>query len=236
GHGPGRGDPPIAAVDETGGRRVEAGWLALRETRAGPQAAGNLARAVALVVPEPQDVEMVGGRVGIDLEVDGSAGVDTDVGGEALDTGIAGTRDPPIGRWGSGLCLLAGDDAGHGRAAWPRGGDSQGCRQHAHKRHQRNGPATSQPPRQILKHAASPLTGSVCRLVPLDDEYLAHSTGRLPQIRPSRTQRRMSQVQITRALIPSGNYADAAMPQVEHTACTAAGPTRRRGWLAHGSR
>ncbi len=84
GHVPRRGDAPVAAVDGLGRDVVDAAGLVLREGGARGDR-GDLARAVALVVADPVDVDRVGRGVGLDLEVDTLADVDRDVGGEALD-------------------------------------------------------------------------------------------------------------------------------------------------------
>ena len=55
----------------------------------------DLARTVAPVVPEPEDRDRVRRRIGVDLEVDPRPDVDADVGGEALDGVVPGTRRCP---------------------------------------------------------------------------------------------------------------------------------------------
>ena len=94
-----------------------AGWLRAVDRHAG----GDLARAVAAVVAQAQDVEVVGGR-GVDLEADRLPDVDAHLRREALDGGVAVAGDLPVGRGRAGLGVLARDRVGHGRRAGVRGG------------------------------------------------------------------------------------------------------------------
>src|SRR5262249_36092057 len=83
--GPGGGHGPVAGVDQPGGGVGQGVGLVLLEDLGGRDG-GDQAGAVALVVAQPVDVDVVGGqRRVVDLERDGLAVVDADVGGEALD-------------------------------------------------------------------------------------------------------------------------------------------------------
>ena len=116
---------PVAGV-------VEAGRLGLGQRRRRLDRR-DLARAVAAVVAHPVDVEAVVGRVGVDLEVDGLALVDADVGGEALDVRVAGAADVPLARRGARLGVLADDRVLDRRVA---GGGSGGGGAHPQTNHQ----------------------------------------------------------------------------------------------------
>src|SRR6185312_16812182 len=86
---------PVAAIGEAVGDIRVARRLCLGQARRGCDSP-DLACPVAAVVPHPVDVEVVGDRRGVDLEVDRLATVDADVGGEALDAGIAAAADVPL--------------------------------------------------------------------------------------------------------------------------------------------
>ena len=59
---------PVAAVDQPGRRVVQATALRLRECCGGHNTGGDLAGAVAAVIPHAIDVEAIARRAGIDLE------------------------------------------------------------------------------------------------------------------------------------------------------------------------
>src|SRR4029077_4820052 len=81
---------PVAAVNEPGRGDVvgpivrQAAGLGLRGRGRRLQVRDDLARAVSLVVPDAQDVDMVRSRQGIDLERFGLSGVHAHRCGEAL--------------------------------------------------------------------------------------------------------------------------------------------------------
>src|SRR5438034_5007348 len=91
GHGVGRHRPrgrhrPVPAVDQPGGRGVVlACRLGLRERGGRLHIRYDLAGAVALVVPDAQDVDVVRGGRGVDLEGFGLPHVHAHRRGEALD-------------------------------------------------------------------------------------------------------------------------------------------------------
>jgi hypothetical protein len=76
--------------------------------------------AVAAVVAEAQDVEVVGAGGRLDLEVDRVALVDAHLRREALQRLVAVLVDLPLARRRAGLGVLAGDLIGHGRRAGVR--------------------------------------------------------------------------------------------------------------------
>ena len=95
-HVPAVGHRPVAGVDQAAGGVEERLRL---DRRVGVGPFGDLARAAAAVVAEPEDLDLVvaaGAAVDVDLEVDRVAGVDADVGGEAFD--LVAVFDVPIGR------------------------------------------------------------------------------------------------------------------------------------------
>ena len=108
GHRPAARHGPVAAVDQTGGRVVEAVRLVLRQCGRRIHAR-HLARAEAAVVAHAVDVEAVGRRVGADLERDRGAAVHADVGRETLDARVATARDVPLARRTAGEAVLRDD-------------------------------------------------------------------------------------------------------------------------------
>jgi hypothetical protein len=133
---------PVAAVDQPRSRVVETVGLGLRQARRGCDGR-DLACPVAAVVAHPVDVEVVGGRRGVDLEMDRLATVDADVGGEALDAGIAAAADVPLALGIARLRVLADDRvldrgvAGGGPCELRTG--SERCGQEEPERRQRDG-------------------------------------------------------------------------------------------------
>ena len=116
-------DRPVAAVDEAGVVR-EAGRLGLGQ-RCRRSHGGDEACTVPLVVAHPVDVEPVGRRIGLDLELGGPAPVHADVGGEPLDAGVALARDIPTARWVAWQAVLGLD-----RVRWGSAGGTR-CQGHA---------------------------------------------------------------------------------------------------------
>jgi hypothetical protein len=133
---------PVAAVGQAARRLGQAGRLQgrrrCRERRDQP-------RAVALVVADPEDVDVVraadrgAGRIRVvDLEVDGLPVVDADLGREALQRRVAGAADLPDAGRLAGLRVLADDRVGAGTAGIRRGGsagDRADPRRADHRRH-----------------------------------------------------------------------------------------------------
>ena len=76
----------------------------------------NFACAGASVIAHPVDVEMVIAGVGIDLEIDCLPRIHTDIGGEALNTGIATSADTPI--CAAGELVFASDGIGTCRSCY----------------------------------------------------------------------------------------------------------------------
>ena len=113
-----RGDGPVAAVDQAGGREALAGGLRARAGRR--QVLRHHARPVAAVVAEPQDVdvEVRGGRG--DLERDRLALVDAHRRREALDRLVAVPVDLPLAARHARLRVLARDGVDDRRRAWRR--------------------------------------------------------------------------------------------------------------------
>ena len=70
---------------------------------------GNESGAVAAVVAHPVDVEPVGRRRRVDLELDGLAPIDADPRREALDRGRARAADVPLGRGAPRQAVLSLD-------------------------------------------------------------------------------------------------------------------------------
>src|SRR5262249_193778 len=66
----------------------------------------------ASVVGDGVDGDLVGRGVGLHLGVNRLSAIDADVGGEALDGGIASAVDVPLARRRSGVLVLAGDGVG----------------------------------------------------------------------------------------------------------------------------
>jgi hypothetical protein len=154
-HLPGRRDGPVAAVDQTGRRVGQAVRLDLRQREA-LRERGLQAGAVAAVPAEPVDVDPVGDGVRLDLEVDGGALVDRDLGREALDRRVAGAVDVPGVQRRAGpfvlgsqrdraACPVRGDadqDGEHGRGQH----DGQETAQTTHRHHARSGPSANRRP------------------------------------------------------------------------------------------
>src|SRR6185312_17062372 len=87
---------PVPAVHQARRRICQAGRLGLRQRRGGFYG-GHLASSHSGVIPHPVNVDAVRARVRFDLERDGAALVDADVGGETLNgriACIAGTHIP----------------------------------------------------------------------------------------------------------------------------------------------
>jgi hypothetical protein len=70
---------------------------------------GDLPGAHAAVVAEPVDVDAIRAAAAVDLERHRLAGVDADVGGEALDLQVARSVDVPFGRWIPRLAVFRDD-------------------------------------------------------------------------------------------------------------------------------
>ena len=149
-------DAPVAAVHDARRLRREAGRLAARRHR---HAGGDLARAVAAVVAQAQDVEVVGGG-GVDLEADRLPDVDAHLRREALNGGVAGAGDLPVGRRRAGLRVLARDRVGDGRRARVRGGmaarGQQRQRGRGSNEHEDQTPCDGHGLRQASGHARTP--------------------------------------------------------------------------------
>ena len=111
-HRPGRRHGPVAAVDLAGRGVVEARRLALRKRRRRLHRGDDLPRAVAPVVAEPEDVDVVVARRRVDLEVLGLARLDAHRGREPLDRGVARSVDLPVARRIAGQLVLAHDRVG----------------------------------------------------------------------------------------------------------------------------
>src|SRR5215831_11590517 len=75
----------------------------------------HLAGAVALVVPDPQDVDVVRASRSVDLEVFGLAHVDAHRRGKALDRWVSRAAHLPVTGRVAGQRVLTGDHADHGR-------------------------------------------------------------------------------------------------------------------------
>ena len=99
------------------------GWFVAVVAVAGIVA--HLSGALPSVVAEPVDVDAVGRRRGVDLELHGATLVDADVGGEPLDAGVADSGDVPFGGGVSGFAVLGHDGVGR-RVAWTRGAGGEG--------------------------------------------------------------------------------------------------------------
>src|SRR5262249_42680590 len=95
-----------------------AGGLGLRERGGRLHTADYLGGPVALVVADAQDVDVGPRRRSVDLERDGLPGEHAHRRGEALDRCISLTAYLPVAGRVTRLCVLAGDHAGHRRAAW----------------------------------------------------------------------------------------------------------------------
>ena len=119
-NGPRRRHRPVAAVDQTRRGVRKARRLALRQRRAGHDAGGLQARAVALVVAEPVDVDVVRSSRRLDLEPDRAALVDAHRRRVALDRRVAGARHLPRARRASRLLVLARERVGARGEARPR--------------------------------------------------------------------------------------------------------------------
>ncbi len=119
-NGPRTRDRPVAAVDQAGGRVGAAGGLGRRTGRR--QVRGDQTRAIAAVVPQAQDVDVVVRGRRLDLERDRLALVHALRRRVALDRGIAVAVDLPVGRVLAGLRVLAGHRVRHGRRARRRVG------------------------------------------------------------------------------------------------------------------
>ena len=137
GDGPARRQPPVPAVDESGGIVVQAPGLVLGK-RGGRVYRGDEAGTVAAVPPRAIDPDLVVGGVGVDLEPDRVAGVDAHGGGKALDGLVTAAGDVPLRVWVTGLGVLADDRVGPG-ATRVGGGGSAGEGDHgkgAERHHQ----------------------------------------------------------------------------------------------------
>src|SRR4051794_18398958 len=117
GSGPGGRDAPVAAVDQAGRRVGQARGLRLRKRRGRPQAGSDQPGSVALVIAQPQDVDVVGLRRRLDLEVDRLADVDAHRRREALNGAVADAVDLPVARWIARLAVLASHRVDHRRSA-----------------------------------------------------------------------------------------------------------------------
>ena len=100
------GDGPVPTVEQLSSQVADALRLLLRQRRARRDGC-DLAGSESLVETHPVDVDGVRRRVRVDLEVDPLADVDRDVGREALDRVVAGSRDVPDVRRGAGLGVVA---------------------------------------------------------------------------------------------------------------------------------
>ncbi len=121
-HVPGRGDAPVAGIGQTGG--IVSQRRRLLGNRRGFDRR-DVARPVPLVIAHAIDVDAIVRRDRVDLEVDGLALIDADIGRETFDGGrrpidaphaLRGSgqlifRDDPIG----GCLVEAGDVNGHRR-------------------------------------------------------------------------------------------------------------------------
>ena len=116
-HRPRRRHRPVAAVDEPGGLGVvDARGLSLRQRGGRQHVRDHLARAVALVVADAQDVDVVRRRRGVDLEGFGLPHVHAHRGGEALDRRVPRAVYLPVAGRVTRQGVLASDHAGHRRA------------------------------------------------------------------------------------------------------------------------
>ncbi len=123
-HHPRGRNRPVAAVDQPGGRLAQAGRLLGHATEWAYRV--DPARARPAVVAHPVDVEPVQARDGVDLELDRLPLVRADVGGEALDVGVARARHVPLAGGAARLGVLARDLVGDRRVAGRGRGRSGG--------------------------------------------------------------------------------------------------------------
>ena len=161
---PRRRDAPVAAVDQTGRGVVwQAGWV-WGSVAVGLMPGLDDAGAVAPVVAEAEDVDVVVGRRRLDLERLRLADVDADLRRVALDRASPTPLDLPVAGRVAGQGVLARDRVGHRRrtrARGRRGADAAGTTTAAHSRTARN----SERFHQALRMAAAPLISQVASQV-----------------------------------------------------------------------
>ena len=100
---PGGRDRPVAGIDQLGGGVEQGQRLRLG---AGELAIDGLDQpgAVAAVIAQPIDIDAVIGGIGVDLEIDALAVVERELGGIALDRGVAAPDHPDA--FGGALLLV----------------------------------------------------------------------------------------------------------------------------------
>ena len=119
GHAPGGSDDPVAAINQAGSSVGQAGRLATGH-RARRWNGRHQASPEPAVVSHPVNVQAILGAGRADFEGDRLALVDADIGGETLNTQIAGAADVPYALSGAGQTVL-GDDRVRGCVARQRG-------------------------------------------------------------------------------------------------------------------
>ena len=140
---PRRRHAPVATIDQTRRRVGQAGGLGLGQARRRADVGLLQARAVALVVAQPVDVDVVGRGGRLDLEADRPADVDAHRRGVALDGRVAGPADLPGARRRARLLVLACDGV---RARGHTGGGERSEKQGGRRK------GEGQPRRHLVDH------------------------------------------------------------------------------------
>ena len=129
-HRPRTGHTPVATFDQACGALAEASRLNLRQADRGTDRR-HLACTRAAVVAHAVDVKSVVGGTRVDLEKYRAPAVDTDVGGKALNAGVANAGDVPLAGGITGTAVLCHDFIGR-RGTAAATGHAPGCERPRH--------------------------------------------------------------------------------------------------------